>query len=212
MTTTKAEYEIDTWINATWEEYLQLCDNPKYKKAKFYYNEGKLRLEMTPLGNAHSRDHYIITYAINLYASLKGIALDGHDNCSYRKAGIKEVQPDLSFYIGDNANIIPSGTNIINLEQYSPPDLVIEIANTSLADDQGEKRLLYEDLRVKEYWIVDVETPTILAFAVENKGSWRIEESHLLSGLKISLLVQALCQSRQTNHSEVGRWLLEQFQ
>jgi len=33
----------------------------------------------------------------------------------------------------------------IDLDIYSPPDLVIEVANISLPDDKGEKRLLYED-------------------------------------------------------------------
>ncbi|WP_293086772.1 Uma2 family endonuclease [Okeania sp. SIO3B5] len=63
--------------------------------------------------------------------------------------GVQEVQPDISYYIGDNANIIPRGTSIVDLGTYSPPDLVIEIANTSLSDDKGEKRLIYEDLKVK---------------------------------------------------------------
>ncbi|MCG6134295.1 MAG: Uma2 family endonuclease [Nostoc sp. LLA-1] len=71
--------------------------------------------------------------------------------CSYRQVGVREVQPDISYYIGDNADVIPYGTSIINLDVYPPPDLVIEVANTSLADDQGAKRLLYEDLGVKEY-------------------------------------------------------------
>ncbi|MEH2418143.1 Uma2 family endonuclease [Nostoc sp.] len=31
------------------------------------------------------------------------------------------------------------------------------VANTSFADDQGKKRLLYEDLGVKEYWILNVQ-------------------------------------------------------
>jgi len=60
-----------------------------------------------------------------------------------------EAQPDASYYIGENADIVPWGTSIIDLDIYSPPDLVIEVANTSLPDDKGEKRLLYEDLRVK---------------------------------------------------------------
>ncbi len=39
----------------------------------------------------------------------------------------------------------------IDLDIYPPPTLVIEVANTSLADDQGEKRLLYEAMNVSEY-------------------------------------------------------------
>ncbi|WP_238845477.1 Uma2 family endonuclease [Nostoc edaphicum] len=101
--------------------------------------------------------------------------------------------------------VISYGTSIINLDIYPPPDLVIEVANTSLADDQGEKQLLYEDLGVKEYWILNVQNVQVMAFAIENQGSRRITESQVLAGL-------ALRQIRQINQSQVGAWLLTQFQ
>ncbi len=80
MSTLQTQFPTDTWIPATWEEYIQATENPRYQKAKFYYNQGQLRIEMPPLGHAHARDHSIITYAINLYAVLKGIDLNGSDN------------------------------------------------------------------------------------------------------------------------------------
>ncbi|MHC5826199.1 MAG: Uma2 family endonuclease, partial [Nostoc sp.] len=126
--------------------------------------------------------------------------------------GFNEAQPDVSYYIGENADVIPYGTSIINLDIYPPPDLVIEVANTSLADDQGKKRLLYEDLGVKEYWILNVQNVQVMAFAIENQGSRRITESQVLPGLAISLLNDALRRTRQINQSQVGAWLLTQFQ
>jgi len=203
--------ETDTWIAASWDAFLQAAANPDYGKGKFYYYQDHLRVEMSPIGNDHSRDHYLITNAISLYAVFKGIALNGNDNCSYRKVDQWEIQPDISCHVGDNAMAIPYGTGIVNLEQYPPPDLVVEIANSSLADDQGKKRLLYEELGVKEYWIVDVKANKILAFKVENQGSFQIRESLILPGLKLVILEEALQKTRQTNHGEVMRWLLEQF-
>ena len=87
----------------------------------------------------------------------------------------------------------------------------IEIANTSLADDKGEKRILYEDLGVSEYWIVDVQNPQVIAFAVADGGSKRIDESQVLPGLKLALLNEALIRSRNMNQRQVGAWLMEQF-
>ncbi|HAC62188.1 MAG TPA: hypothetical protein DCF68_01300 [Cyanothece sp. UBA12306] len=212
MITTNIKFTPDTWIEINWSDYLELCNDPQYQKAKFYYYSQKARIEMTPIGNDHSRDHSIITYAIHLYAALKSIPLNGNDCCSYRKVGVREAQPDLSFYIGDNVDAIPYGTSIIDLDSYPPPNLVIEIANTSLNDDKGEKRLLYEDLGVEEYWIVDVKSVQIIAFRVEQKGSWRVTQSQVLPELDISVLIQALQLSRETNHSQVSAWLLQQFQ
>ncbi|MDZ8104298.1 MAG: Uma2 family endonuclease [Nostoc sp. DedQUE12a] len=202
----------DTWIKATWDEYIELIENPAYEKAKGYYYNGHMRIEIYAVGNDHASDHTIILFAVNLFATIKGIALNGKDNCTYRKTGFNEAQPDVSYYTGDNANVIPYGTSIINLDIYPPPDLVIEVANTSLADDRGEKRLLYEDLAVKEYWILDVQNVQIMAFAIENQGSRRITESQVLPGLAISLLNEALRRTRQMNQSQVGAWLLAQFQ
>jgi len=108
---------------------------------------------MSPVGSDHSRDHSIAIFAVTLYAGIKGIPCTGHDNCTYRQASRQEAQPDVSYYIGTNADVIPWGTSIINLDIYPPPNLVIEVANTSLADDKTEKRRLYEEMEIDEYWI-----------------------------------------------------------
>ncbi|GAB4226925.1 MAG: Uma2 family endonuclease [Stanieria sp.] len=212
MVNTSTKSLTDIWISATWNEYLKNLENPIYEKAKGYYYDGQYRIEMTPISNEHSQDHFIINYAIYLYATLKGIQLNGKDNCSYRKPGVIDIQPDISCYIGENANAIPWGTGIINLEEYPSPNLVIEVSNTSLSDDLGQKRLLYEDLQVEEYWIIDVQNVRVIAFKIENEGSTRITVSQVLPKLKISILNEALQRSRNSNHTEVGAWLLAQFQ
>jgi Uma2 family endonuclease len=212
MSELQTQLVTDTWIAATWDDYIQIIENPVYVKAQGYYHNRHMRIEMPPIGNDHASDHTIILFAVNLFASIKGIALNGKDNCTYRKTGFNEAQPDVSYYIGENADVIPYGTSIINLDIYPSPDLVIEVANTSLADDQGQKRILYEDLGVKEYWILNVQNVQIMAFAIENQGSRRITESQVLPGLTISLLNEALRRTRQMNQSQVGAWLLTEFQ
>jgi Uma2 family endonuclease len=202
----------DTWVPATWNDYIQAVADPDYVKAKSYYYDGKLRIEMVPIGNDHASDHTVIILAIHLFAGIMGIDLNGKDNCTYRKAGIRECQPDVSYYIGANADAIPWGTGIIDLDLYPAPNLAIEIANTSLSDDMGAKRLLYEDLGIDEYWVVDVQNAQITAFAITEGGSHRITVSKVLPGLTISLLNEALRRSRQSNHGQVSAWLLAEFQ
>jgi Uma2 family endonuclease len=212
MTLLQSKIVTDTWIKASWDEYLQAMDNPDYEKAKFYYDQGRLRIEMSPLGNDHASDHSIISTGINLYSILKGISLNGKDNCTYKKAGCKSAQPDLSYYIGETVNAVPFGTSLIDLDEFPSPTLVIEVANSSLYDDLGAKRLLYETLGVLEYWIIDTQNVQIIAFSIADGGSKRITQSQALLGLDIKILDQALQKTRQENHSQVGAWLLKTFQ
>lgn len=212
MSQLQTKLPTDTWIPATWDEYIQTIENPEYEKAKSYYFNGQMRIEMSPVGNDHASDHSIIIYTVHLLATIKSIDLNGKDNCTYRKAGYDEAQPNASFYIGENAEVVPWGTTIIDLDVYPPPTLVIEVANTSIADDKGDKRLLYEEIGVQEYWIVDVQKVQVIAFAIENGGSRKITQSQVLPGLAISLVEEAFRRTRQMNHSRVGAWLLSQFQ
>ena len=203
---------LDTWITAPWQEFVNVADAPESSKLKSYYYKGKMRFEPMSTGSDHSNDHALILFALSFFAASQRIPMTAKDGCSYRKKGYTEFQPDASYYVGTNADVIPWGTRIIDLDQYPLPDLVIEISDTSLADDLGAKRLQYEDLGISEYWIVNVQTMQIFAFTHGQDGSIRrIRESLGLPGLKLEILEQALQRSRQENQSATTAWLMEQF-
>ena len=202
----------DAWVQATWEEYLAQVEQLGYENAKGYYLDRWMRIEVLPVGFDHSRDHSTIGFGISLFSILKKIPLTALNNCSFRQAGKKEFQPDLSYYIGERAKLIPTGTNIVNLDIYAPPDLVVEIGKTTIVDDRTVKRTLYEEAGVREYWAVGVEQINIHAFEMIERGSRRIDDSKLLPGLSVNILEQALQQSRTLDQSQVGAWLMQQFQ
>ena len=101
---------------------------------------------------------------------------------------------------------------IIDLDRYPPPALAIEVGKTTLADDLGRKRLLYEDLEIPEYWVADVAQGQAIAFRIADGGSRRIAQSQVLPGFTISLLSEALRHNLEGNQSQVGVWLLSQLQ
>ncbi len=203
---------LDTWITAPWQEFVNIADATDSTKLKSYYYNGRMRFEPISTGSDHSNDHALILFALSFFAASQRIPMTAKDGCSYRKKGYTEFQPDASYYIGANADVIPWGTRIIDLDQYPLPDLVIEISDTSLADDLDAKRLQYEDLGISEYWIVNVQTMQIFAFAHGQDGSIRrIRESLVLTGLKLEILEQSLQRSRQENQSAITAWLIEQF-
>ena len=213
MSELQTKLPTDTWIEATWKEYIQAVADPQLEKAKCYYHNRRLRIEMPPVGPNHASDNTVIIGMINLFCTIKGIPQKGLTNCSYRKTGIRECQPDVSYYIGERVKLAPQGSSVVSLDSHFPPDLVIEVADTSFADDIGEKRMLYEDMQVREYWVVDVRKAQIIAFSmIANSGSQRITESQVLPELPLSLLEESLQRSRNLDQTQVGTWFLEQIQ
>lgn len=165
-----------------------------------------------PTGSNHSQDNTVVGLLVSLYCTIKGIPCKGLTNGSFRAIGHYECQPDLAYYMGDNLRF-PTRTNSpINLREFGPPDLVIEISATSLSSDLGQKRLLYEQLNVKEYWVIDVTSVSVIAFEIIDGGSRQITSSLVLPGLPLDLIKQALQRSQSQDDGMISRWLLEEFQ
>ncbi len=202
----------NTWAKANWETYIVTIESLEHEQNQGYYYNGYMRIEDMPTGADHSRYHLLIANVINLFCTIGGIAINGFDNCSYRKIGIRECQPDLSYYCGERARLAPVGTSVINLDEQATPDLVIEISNITLEDDLGAKRLLYEEMGVSEYWIVDVQNTLIYAFEIIDRGSKRIDTSLVLPNLSIATITEALNRSKEQDQSQVGQWLMSEFQ
>ena len=200
----------DTWVSATWEEFLALSERPELDQARYYYDGGWMRVETMPIGFAHGRDNSLLASIVSLYGTLKNLPFLSITNGSFRKAGERECQPDLAFYIGKLPNI-PRSNSPVDVNLYGSPTLAIEVASTTLSDDLGQKRLLYERLAIQEYWVVNVEAATVIAFAIADGGSRQIQESLVLPSLAISVVEEALRRSQTEDDGAVNRWLLQQF-
>jgi len=196
------------WTSATWAEFVQITECPDYHKAKFFYYQGSYYIEMG-IGADHAFNDALISFLVSLYCMSQKIPAKGFTNCSYRKQRIRECQPDISYYLGDR---IPQGSSVVDLDLVAPPDLVIEIADTSIASDLGMKRLLYEEMGIREYWVVDVQELKITAFRIlDSCGSDRLTISQAIEGLPLALLEEALKRSRDDN-SQIGAWFMTQVQ
>ncbi|HAG80005.1 MAG TPA: hypothetical protein DCL61_02285 [Cyanobacteria bacterium UBA12227] len=210
-TTLLQNFTTDTWVNCTWDEFIVLAYNATYENGKSYYNRGKARIEMTPIGWNHAEDNSIISTLVILFCALKKIPVKELTNCSFRKTGLQEAQPDIAFYIANLENIPPRSNSPVDLNQFAPPAFVVEMAASSLSEDLGEKRLLYEQLGVQEYWVVDVNRAEVTAFTIVDGGSRLISISQVLPGLTITLVKEALERSHSQDHGAVTRWILSQF-
>lgn len=77
------------------------------------------------------------------------------------------VQPDIAFIAKERLHIIQ---RVIN----GPADLVVEVISLGQRNrDRIEKRDLYEQYGIKEYWIVDPEAETVEVLCLE-KGRYEL--------------------------------------
>ncbi|WP_009633063.1 Uma2 family endonuclease [Synechocystis sp. PCC 7509] len=205
------QLDTDVWVKYSWEEFLAIADKISHLKAKLYYHQQYMRIEMSPVGPLHARQNSIISKVISLYATVKNIRIVELVNASFRQLNKSEFQPDLAYYIGTEFEL-PPRTNIpINLKEFSPPRLVVEIGASSVNDDLGAKRLLYENAGTEEYWVIDVNKDDVIAFSISEGRSGEIQESLVLPKLAISLVETALKRSQTEDDGAITRWLLQTF-
>ena len=202
----------ETWVKADWKDFLTFADDPTLVNGRFYYDQGYMRIEMAPLGIAHGRDNSIVSTVIVLYAAIKLIAIKELTNTTFRKTGVQEAQPDIAFYIGESFRSLPHNDAPVNLDQLTPPTLVVEIAASSLQDDLDHKQKLYQRLGVKEYWVVNVSISQVFAFSLSVAEATVIDTSQVLPGLAIALVEAALKRSQTEDDGAISRWLLATFQ
>ncbi|MBN2152732.1 MAG: Uma2 family endonuclease [Candidatus Lokiarchaeota archaeon] len=72
--------------------------------------------------------------------------------------------PDIVF-VSSAKNTILTPKNIRGV-----PDLVVEILSQNKNRDMVHKKALYESFSVPEYWVVDIEEKSVLAFRIDEKG------------------------------------------
>jgi Uma2 family endonuclease len=203
--------QTDTWVKATWEDFLTFADDPTLVSGRFYYDDGFMRIEMSPLGAAHGQDNSILSSIIVLYAALKSIPIKELTNTSFRKVSIRESQPDIAFYIGQDVQPLPRNNAPINLNEIDPPTLVVEVAASSLEDDTDRKQKLYQKLGVKEYWVFDVQKTRAIASALSPTSIKSIQVSNVLPGLDLTLVEEALQRSQTEDDGAIIRWLISKF-
>lgn len=199
----------NTWVPAPWDHLLTLEGDPAYRWAKFYYHHGLLRVEMSPVGPAHAQDNSLIGAIVLACALRRELRLWGLANPTLRRSGLQEAQPDLAYYLGRSPDL-PRSNTPLDLAMYGAPVLAIEISATTLADDLEQKRTLYGEMGVAEYWVVNTRSAEVTIFLFEPNNPQGREEpqSRMLNGLSTALLAQALQVGQAEGDPAAARYIL----
>ena len=103
----------------------------------------------------HGRLGHLLSMVLALY-ELSTPGVNGVSSATTILDDLNEPEPDLQL------RIIPQcgGQSLLTAEGYvsGPPELVIEVSYSTLQKDLKQKKSVYQNLGVKEYWVVCVET------------------------------------------------------
>ena len=202
------------WQQATWDDYVALRDDDQSDRCKLFFDNQQLWVEMGAEGINHAKFGDLFAMILLVCAmKFPDIKLSTFGGCQMEKKGRRAAAPDIVLYVGDDAPIWKVGqSRFIDLAQWRSPDLVGEISDTTLAIDLDEKKRLYADLGISEYWVIDVRACRIFAFRLDEKGIYQqCEVSQVLPNLAIALLEQTMELLDTKTNTEAAIWFSQQI-
>jgi Uma2 family endonuclease len=204
--------KISSWHYATWTEYLHHVENLG-EQERVFFNLDKIWIDMGNEGINHSRFNELFTILLFVWFSRQtDVKFDLLGGCVMEKPQTQSAAPDKVLYIGGDSPRWQSGEpRRVNLDKWRVPDLVAEIADTTLAIDLDEKKQLYLALGIPEYWVIDVKGKQVLAFRLIDRKYEQCSTSVALTGLPIELLEQTLDRMDNDN-GNAALWFATQIQ
>ena len=202
------------WQQATWDDYVALRDDDQSDRCKLFFDNQQLWVEMGAEGINHAKFGDLFAMILLVCAmKFPDIKLSTFGGCQMEKKGRRAAAPDIVLYVGDDAPIWKAGqSRFIDLAQWRSPDLVGEISDTTLAIDLDEKKRLYADLGISEYWVIDVRACRIFAFRLDEKGIYQqCEVSQVLPNLAIALLEQTMELLDTKTNTKAAIWFSQQI-
>jgi Uma2 family endonuclease len=199
--------------SATWLDYLHHIENTSSHLERVFFHLGVMWIE--DIGNegiSHSRFNKLVTMILySWFARIEGVKFDLLGGCVIEKPQTQGAAPDEVLYIGEGSpRYVEGEPRRVNLNQWRVPDLVVEIADTTLASDLDEKKQLYLALAIPEYWVVDVKGKRVIAFRLVDGKYRECTKSVALTGLPIELLTETLAQI-DNNNGNTALWFASQL-
>jgi len=202
------------WQPVTWQDYIVLREHPTSERMRLFFNQGWLWVDMGAEGINHASISDLFTMLFFIWSTQRPEQIfSSLGRCLLEKSPLKAGAPDLVLYLGESyPRWEPGQLRRIDLHQWSVPNLVGEISDTTLTTDLDEKKDIYADLGIPEYWVIDVRGQRVFAFRLQENGKYQeFTESVVLNGLPMSLLNQALELLSQEANTRVAAWLAQQI-
>lgn len=200
--------------DATWQDYVNVRDSLDIDWRKIAFHKGWLWVDMGTEGPEHASFSDLMTAIFFIWVFLNpDVTLQSYGRCLIELPTTHACAPDLVLYKGENIpKWQPGEPRRIELNRHRLPDLVGEIADTTLSLDLDEQKQLYASLGIAEYWVIDVKGMRLFAFALTEKGVYEaIQVSQMLAGLPIALVEQTLERLATETNTAAANWLMQQL-
>ncbi|MEB3292377.1 MAG: Uma2 family endonuclease [Synechococcales bacterium] len=201
--------------NATWQDYLAFRDHLAVDCQKLAFHQGWLWVNIGKEGANHAAFSDLMTAIFFAWAFLHPeVILQSYGRCLIEHPDTHACAPDLVLYQGDSIpQWQPGEPRRIDLRQHRVPDLVGEIADTTLSLDLDEQKQLYASRGIPEYWVIDVKGCQVFAFRFTELGHYEaIAQSQVLAGLPIALVEQTLERLSTETNPAAANWFIQQCQ
>jgi Uma2 family endonuclease len=201
------------WQQATWDDYEALRDD-RDGVYKLFFDHQRLWVEMGAEGINHAKFGDLFAMMLAFWvAKFPNSKFNTFGGCQMEKKGKRSVAPDLVLYVGEGAPTWEAGqSRFIDLERWRSPDLVGEISDTTLAIDLDEKKQVYAELGIAEYWVIDLKADRLFAFRLDHSKVYQpCEVSQILPNLAIDLLEQTIELLATKTNTEAAIWFSQQI-
>jgi Uma2 family endonuclease len=199
--------------DASWEDYKRYRDDPTAPdRLRLFFNAGYLQVKsMGWEGIGHSEVNHLFTMLIGCwFMAHPELVAQSLGGCLMEKPNTQAAAPDLMLYVGASAPQWSKGeSRRIDLLKWRVPDLVGEVADTTLASDLDEMKQLYAALGIREYWVIDVKGKQVLAFQLTDGKYQPCEISGVLAGLPIALLEETLDRLSEGTNISAASWFMQ---
>lgn len=207
--------KLHHWQPATWEDYLAYRDDKTNDRMRLFFHLNRLLvIDMGWEGINHATINELFSMLFILWFIQKPEQIfSSLGGCLLEKETKQSGAPDLVLYLGEDYPRWQEGEpRRIDLNRWRVPNLVGEVSDTTLATDLDEKKKLYADMGIPEYWVIDVRGLRVFAFQLQSNGSYQECKSSLaLSGLPISLLEQTLARLKEGTNGSAANWFGQQI-
>ena len=183
----------------SWDDYEALTDDLMIagRHMRVSYDHGKVEI-MSPL-NEHERFASLFDLLVSAYADHFSLPLENLRGSTWRRRKLHQGLEAGSCYYVKNADRI-IGIKQIDLEQYPPPDIALEI---DITNNSLSKFDIYAALKVPEIWRYDGKK--VQFYELQGDAYHVIAESRFLPGLKPEMLAAALEQSKTEGQTVARR-------